>query len=130
MWLGGGSDVFSDLVPTFWQKLRESGFQHDLLQTNDCTQNSRKNAIVLRPLRAIVSREQLHELFRQQTTIAATPLAESTPSPNSQNLKKFQQFPRVTRIGALPSENPADPRRAPHETPQNQEIRTEALRTL
>ena len=26
----------------------------------------------------------MHELLRQQTTIAATPLAESTPSPNSQ----------------------------------------------
>ena len=26
-WFGGGSDVFSDLVQTVWQKLRESGFQ-------------------------------------------------------------------------------------------------------
>ena len=49
-----------------------------------CTRNSRKNAIVLRPLRAIASHELLHELLRRQTTIAATPLAESTPSPNSQ----------------------------------------------
>ena len=53
---------------------------HNLLQTNYCTRNSRKNAIVLRPLRAIASHELLHELLRQQTTIAATPLAESTPS--------------------------------------------------
>ena len=30
MWFGGGSDVFSDLVHTVWQKLRESGFQHFL----------------------------------------------------------------------------------------------------
>ena len=57
---------------------------HNLLQTNYCTRNSRKNAIVLQPLRAIASHELLHELVRQQTTIAATPLAESTPSPNSQ----------------------------------------------
>ena len=28
MWVGGGSDVFSDLMQTVWQKLRESGFQH------------------------------------------------------------------------------------------------------
>ena len=27
MWVGGGSDVFSDLVQPIWQKLRESGFQ-------------------------------------------------------------------------------------------------------
>ena len=27
MWFGGGSDVFSDLVQTIWQELRESGFQ-------------------------------------------------------------------------------------------------------
>ena len=27
MWFRGGSDVFSDLVQTVWQKLRESGFQ-------------------------------------------------------------------------------------------------------
>ena len=27
MWFGVGSDVFSDLVQTVWQKLRESGFQ-------------------------------------------------------------------------------------------------------
>ena len=58
-----------------------------LLQTNDCTRNSRKNAIVLRPYRAIASHELLYELLRQQTTIAATPLAESTPSPNSQEMR-------------------------------------------
>ena len=57
---------------------------HNLLQTNYCSQNSRNNAIVLQPLRAIASHELLHELLRQQTTIAATPLAGSTPSPNSQ----------------------------------------------
>ena len=28
MWAGGGSDVFSDLVQTVCQKLRESGSQH------------------------------------------------------------------------------------------------------
>ena len=27
MWVRGGSHVFSDLVQTVWQKLRESGFQ-------------------------------------------------------------------------------------------------------
>ena len=57
---------------------------HNLLQINYCTGNSRNNAIVLGPLRAIASHELLHELLRQQATIAATPLAESTPSPNSQ----------------------------------------------
>ena len=50
---------------------------------NYCTRNSRNNAIVLRPLRAIASHELLHELLRRQTTMAATPLAESTPSPNT-----------------------------------------------
>ena len=44
------------------------------------------NAIALRPLRAIASHELLLELLQRQTTIAATPLAESTPSPNIQNL--------------------------------------------
>ena len=29
-WLGGGSDLFSDLVQTVWQRLRESGFQHGI----------------------------------------------------------------------------------------------------
>ena len=58
---------------------------HNLLQTNYCNRNSRNNAIVLRTLRAIASHELLHELLRQQTTIAATPLAESTPSPSFQN---------------------------------------------
>ena len=57
---------------------------HNLLQTSYCTRSSRNNAIVLQPLRATTSHELLHELLRQQTTIAATPLAESTPSPNSQ----------------------------------------------
>ena len=28
MRVGGGSDVFSDLVHADWQKLREGGFQH------------------------------------------------------------------------------------------------------
>ena len=51
---------------------------------NHCTRNSRNNAIVLRPVRAIASHVLLHKLLRQQTTIAATPLAESTPLPNSQ----------------------------------------------
>ena len=32
-----------------------------ILQTNYCTRNSRKNAIALRPLRAIASHELLHE---------------------------------------------------------------------
>ena len=53
------------------------------LHTTCCKQTialetAENNAIVLRPMRAIA----LHELLRQQTTIAATPLAESTPSPN------------------------------------------------
>ena len=60
---------------------------HNLLQTIYCTRNSRKNAIVLRPLRALVSYvttyELSHELLRRHTTVAAAPLAESTPSPNS-----------------------------------------------
>ena len=34
----------------------------NLLQTNDCTRNSRHNAIALRPLRAIAAHELLHEL--------------------------------------------------------------------
>ena len=59
---------------------------HSLLQVNYCTRNSRNNAIVLRPLRAIASHELLQELLRWQRTIAATPLAESTPSPNTQSI--------------------------------------------
>ena len=86
---------------------------HSLLQTNYCTRNSRKNAIVLRPLRAIASHELLHELLRQQTTIAATPLAESTPSPNSQGFcayspfrcsKTFSKFPTVSKTAAILSQ--------------------------
>ena len=62
---------------------------HEPLQTNYCTPNSGKNAIVFRPLRAIASNELLHELVRQKswTTIAATPLAESTLVPNSQEIE-------------------------------------------
>ena len=37
---------------------------HELLQTNYCTRDSRKNAIVSRPLRTIASHELLHELVR------------------------------------------------------------------
>ena len=59
---------------------------HELLQTNYCTPNSRNNATVCRPLQTIASHELLHELLRQKTTIAATPLAESTPSEASSNL--------------------------------------------
>ena len=58
---------------------------HELLHT----QNSGKNAIVLWPLRTIGSHELLHELLRQQITIAATPLAESTLSPNLFCLRCF-----------------------------------------
>ena len=60
---------------------------HKLLQTNDCIPNSRKNAMVCRPPRTITSHELLHELVTTsatETTIEATPLAESTPSPNSE----------------------------------------------
>ena len=70
------------------------------LQTNYCTQNSRNNAIVLRPLRAIAS----HELLRRQTTIAATPLAESTPYPNTQKrglLEKGFFFRKVQFVEIL-----------------------------
>ena len=41
-------------------------------------------AIVCRSLRTIVLHELLHELLQKKTTIAATPLAKSTPSLNSQ----------------------------------------------
>ena len=61
---------------------------HNLLQTNYCTRSSRKNAIVLRPLQAIAS----HELLRLQTTAAATPLVESTPSSNSPK-KRINKIP-------------------------------------
>ena len=73
---------------------------HNLLQTNYCTRNSRKNAIVLRPLPAIASHELLHELWRQQTTIAATTLAESTPSPKlvSQAIWDFPDFFGILKI--------------------------------
>ena len=47
----------------------------------------KKIRVVLRPLRAIASNELFHYLLRQQTTIAVTPLAESTPSPHSQSKK-------------------------------------------
>ena len=57
---------------------------HELLQRNYWTRNSRNNAIVFRPLRAIASHDLLHELWRQKKTIAVTPLAESTPSLNFQ----------------------------------------------
>ena len=57
-----------------------TSFAQPIADTHYCTRNSRNNAIVLRPLRAIASHELLHELLRWQTTIAATPLAESTPS--------------------------------------------------
>ena len=117
---------------------------HELLQTNYCTLNSRKNAlpwssfpcflgkrqgkppkknkdfsllqtpkvlwkegkndqkskeflakeekkekkirVASRPLQIIASHELLHERARQKATIAATPLPESTPSPNTQVL--------------------------------------------
>ena len=42
------------------------------LQTNYYTRNSRNNSIVSRPLRTIASHELLHELLRQQRTIAAS----------------------------------------------------------
>ena len=53
----------------------------ELLQTKQ--QNACKT---FRPLRTIASHELLHELLRQKTSIAATPLAESTPSPNCQDI--------------------------------------------
>ena len=58
------------------------------LQTTHCKQSialetAERMQYVLRPLQAIAPHELLHELFRQQTTIAATPLAESAPSLNS-----------------------------------------------
>ena len=37
------------------------------------SKNSRNNAIVLQPLRAVASHELLHELLQRQTTIPATP---------------------------------------------------------
>ena len=49
---------------------------------NYCTRNSRKNAIFSQPLQTLVSHELWHELLRQKTTMAATPLAESTSSPH------------------------------------------------
>ena len=52
----------------------------------NCTPNSRKNAMVFRPLRTVASHELLYELLRLKTT-TATPLAESSPSPNSQLIR-------------------------------------------
>ena len=46
-----------------------------------------KNAMVFRPLRTTVS-ELLHKFLRQTAIIAATPLAESTFSPNPQVLNE------------------------------------------
>ena len=57
-----------------------------------------KNAIVLRPLRAVASHELLHELLRRQTTIAATPLAESTPSPNSQVTAGLSKYAIISAV--------------------------------
>ena len=64
----------------------ETCLEHPFTQpfANKLLHSNQQNAVVLRPLQAIASHELLHELLRQQTTIAATPLAESTPSPNSQ----------------------------------------------
>ena len=62
---------------------------HEHLQTNYCTRNSRNIAIVVRPLRTIASREILRKLLRQKTTIAVTPLAESTPSLNTQTRRNL-----------------------------------------
>ena len=54
------------------------------MQTNYSIRHS-ENAIVFRPLHTIALHKLLHELLGPITTIAATPLAESTPSPNSQD---------------------------------------------
>ena len=64
----------------------ETCLEHPFTQPKEdkLLHNSRNNAIVLWPLRTIASHELLHELLRLRTTIAATPLAESTPSPNTQ----------------------------------------------
>ena len=50
------------------------------LRTAERMQDS---ASVSRPLRTIASHELLHDLLQQMTTSAATPLAQSTRSPNS-----------------------------------------------
>ena len=63
-----------------------TSLSYKLLHTNYCTPNNGKNAIVLRQLQTIASHELFRELLRQKTTIATTPLAESTPCPNSQKL--------------------------------------------
>ena len=63
----------------------ERPFKRTIANTVFHLRSSRNNAIVLRPRRTIASHELLHELLRHKTTIAATALAESTPSPNSQS---------------------------------------------
>ena len=45
--------------------------------------------------------ELLHELLRQKTTTAATSLAESTPSPNSQKETYLHRSGRTARFGSL-----------------------------
>ena len=84
---------------------------HELLQTNYCTRNSRKNAIAVRPLQTIASHELLRELLRQQTTISATPLAESTPPPDSQQMSwlvVFIGFPPFFRGGLFQEKSPVN----------------------
>ena len=54
------------------------------LQTNHCTRNSGKNAIILRALRAIASHELLHKLlYDSKQLLQRHPLRNPPPSPNS-----------------------------------------------
>ena len=77
--------------------------------------------IVLRPLRAIALHELLHELLRQQRTIAAAPLVESTPS-ESPNSQFSPQGPKIEKIQDRPpglkfSIEIEIFKRAPHQNP-------------
>ena len=74
--IGKGCDCNTWRWDHTWNMFGTSLRTDHLLQMNYCTRNSRKNAIVLRPLRRIAAHELLHERLRQETTIAATPLAD------------------------------------------------------
>ena len=76
---------------------------HNLLQLNYCTRNSRKNAIVLRPLRAIASHELLHELLRQANnycTDSPCGIHPFSEHPKSANTSKKNLLKIHVKIGA------------------------------
>ena len=72
---------------------------HELLQMNYCIGNSRKNAIVSRPLGTIASHEPVHELLRQKTTIryplfVYTVLKPAGEKPRGQSKNTLQTLSR------------------------------------